>query len=212
MIKVLIADDHALFREGIKQILSDYPDLTVVAEAKNGNEAVDLTIKLEPNLVLLDISMPGISGLDALQLIKNECRSVAVIILSMYPEEQYALRALKSGASGYLTKSSAPEELIDAIRKTSSGGKYITSSIAERIAYHLDEKHNKMSHEQLSNREYQILCMIASGKTVSRIAEELNLSVKTVSTYRIRILEKMNLKSNAELTNYAIKHNLVCLE
>ncbi|MCX8070285.1 MAG: response regulator transcription factor [Thermodesulfovibrionales bacterium] len=210
MIKILIADDHALFREGIKQILSDYPDINVVAEAKNGNEALELTIKHLPNIVLLDISMPGMTGLEALKLIKNECKSVSVIILSMYPEEQYAMRALKSGASGYLTKSSAPEELIEAIRKTSIGGKYITASIAERIAYHLDEQGDKVPHEQLSNREYQILCMIASGKTVSRIAEELNLSVKTVSTYRIRILEKMNLKSNAELTNYAIKNNLVC--
>jgi two-component system invasion response regulator UvrY len=209
MIKILIADDHPIVRQGFKQVLSETADMVVAEEAGNGQEVLDLVAKKDYDVILLDISMPGKSGLEVLKELKTTNQKIPVLILSIYPEEQYAIRALKAGASGYLTKASAPEELIAAIRKVSRGGKYISSSLAEKLAYALDGDAEKAPHEMLSDREYQILLQIASGKTVSDIAEEMHLSVKTVSTYRSRILDKMHLKNNAELTTYAIRNSLV---
>jgi len=209
MIKILIADDHSVVRAGLRQILSGVPDMTIVDEAGSAYEAIDKIRKNDYSVIVLDISMPGKSGLDALKEIKNEYPSLHVLMLSMYPEDQYAIRVLRSGASGYMTKDSAPEELVTAIRTVAAGRKYISPLLAEKLAFNLDEDTKKEPHEMLSDREYQVLCMIASGKTASEIADQLSLSVKTISTYRSRILEKMNLKNNAELTNYAIKNSLI---
>ncbi len=209
MIKVLIADDHAIVRRGIKQIITEIPIVETVDEATNGQEVLSKIAKCNYNLVLLDISMPGRSGLDVLKQLKSEKPRLPVLILSMHPEEQYAVRALKAGASGYLTKESAPDELIAAVQKILQGGKYVSASLAERFVAELSVSSEKAVHQTLSDREYQILCMIASGKTVSEIGEELALSVKTVSTYRARILAKMNMKNNAELTRYAIENALL---
>jgi len=209
MIKLLIADDHTVVREGLKQIVSDTSDIVVADEASNGQEVLDKVWKNDYDVVLLDISMPGRSGLDVLEELKRKKPSLPVLVLSIYPEEQYAIRVLKSGASGYLTKGSAPNELIEAIQKVSSGGKYVTASLAEKLAVNLEIESELKPHETLSNREFQTLCLIGSGKTVKEIAEELSLSVKTISTYRERILEKMKMKTNSELTYYAIKNGLV---
>ncbi len=209
MIKILIADDHAIVRKGLKQILSETSDLVVTGEAGNGHEAINKVYENDYDVVLLDISMPGRGGLEVLTEIKKKKPDLPVLILSMHHEEQYAVRALRTGAAGYLTKESAPNELIKAIRKISRGGKYITASLAERLASAIGVNAGKLLHEDLSNREYQVLCMIGSGKTVKQISEELSLSVKTISTYRCRILQKMKIKNNAELTHYAIKNNLV---
>lgn len=209
MIKVLIADDHTLVRKGLKQILLDTRDIERVDEARDGKETINKIGKKDYDLVLLDISLPGRSGIDVLKQLKSLKPRLPVLILSMHPEEQYAVRSLRAGASGYLTKESAPDELIDAIRKVACGGKYITSSLAERLAGEIGPSTVKPLHEALSDREYQVMCMIASGKTVKDIAEELNLSVKTISTHRARILRKMHMDNNAQLTHYAIKHSLV---
>jgi DNA-binding NarL/FixJ family response regulator len=209
MIKILIADDHAIVREGLKQILSESPDLVVVAEASSGQEVLEKISKNDLDLVVLDIAMPGRGGLDILKEIKTQKPRLPVLMLSMYPEEQYAIRVLKAGASGYLTKESAPDELVKAIRQISQGKKYISPSLAEKLAIDLELGPDKLPHEILSDREYQVMCMIASGKTLKEIADGLSLSIKTISTYRSRILEKMNMKTNAELTHYAIKSNLV---
>lgn len=209
MIKILIADDHTIVREGLKQIISDIAGMEVTDEATNGNEAIRKVREGGFDIVLLDISMPGKSGLETLKEIRVEDQALPVLILTMHPEEQYAVRALKAGASGYLTKESAPDELITAIRKVSNGGKYISASLAETLAIHLLADTDKPLHETLSDREYQVLCKISSGKAISEIAREMILSVKTISTYRARILEKMGMKSNAELTYYAIKNELV---
>jgi len=209
MIKILIADDHAIVREGLKQILLESPDLVVVAEASTGQEVLDKVAKNDLDLVVLDISMPGRGGMDILKEIKSLKPKLPVLILSMYPEEQYAVRVLKSGASGYLTKESAPIELVKAIRQISQGKKYISPSLAEKLAVDLEVSSDKPPHETLSDREYQVMCMIASGKTLKEIADGLSLSIKTISTYRSRILEKMNMRTNAELTHYAVKNRLV---
>ncbi|MBT9499379.1 MULTISPECIES: response regulator transcription factor [Zoogloea] len=207
-IRVLIADDHAIVRQGLRQILSDTPDLTVAGEAENGVQAVNMVRTGEWDVVLMDVSMPDRNGIDALKLIKKEFPRLPVLILSMYPEEQYAIRALKAGAAGYLTKQSAPELLVTAIRQVASGKKYVSPSLAEELANAIGDDSERPAHEKLSDREYQTLCMIASGKTPTEIAEALNLSVKTVSVYRARLLEKMNLRNNAELTHYGLKHGL----
>ena len=207
-IRVLIADDHAIVRQGLRQILSDTPDLTVAGEAENGVQAVQMVRAGEWDVVLMDVSMPDRNGIDALKLIKKEFPRLPVLILSMYPEEQYAIRALKAGASGYLTKQSAPDLLVTAIRQVASGKKYVSPSLAEELANAIGEDSERPAHEKLSDREYQTLCMIASGKTPTEIAEALNLSVKTVSVYRARLLEKMHLRNNAELTHYGLKHGL----
>ena len=209
MIKILIADDHTMFREGLKHILAEYPDLVVADEANNGQEVLDKIWKNNYDMVLLDITMPGMTGLEALKQLKNDKPKLPVLILSMHPEEQYAIRVLRAGASGYLTKESAPDELITAIRKISQGRKYITPSLAERLASEFEADSEKPLHDILSDREYQVLRMIAAGKTVKDIAKELSLSIKTVSTYRTRIMEKMKMKTNAEVMHYVIKHQLL---
>ncbi len=209
MIEVIIADDHPIVRAGLKQIIADDIDIAVKAEADNGAELLKKIRKVKFDVVLLDLSMPGMDGLDVLKQLKVELPKLPVIILTIHPEAQYAMRLLKAGASGYLTKQSAPEELVLAIRKVYNGGKYISPSLAEKIAFALDTDTDGLPHESLSDREYQVLCLIASGNTVSEAAERLHLSVKTISTYRTRILEKMQMKSNAELTHYAIQNQLV---
>jgi len=209
MIKILIADDHAIVREGLKQILAETSDMLVAGEAGSGQEAVKKVRAGDFSLVLLDISLPGMSGLDVLKQIKCLKPGLPILILSMYPEDQYAIRTLRAGASGYLTKESAPNELIEAIRRVAQGRKYITATLAERIAVNWETEKDRPIHEELSDREYQVFCLIASGKAVKEIAEKLSLSVKTVSTHRSRILKKMGVENNAQLTYYAIKHNLV---
>ena len=209
MIKVLIADDHAVVREGVKHILSEMPDVVIAGEAGRGQEVLEKVGKNEYDLILLDIAMPGRDGLEILKDLKLQKPKLPVLILSMFPEEQYALRALKSGASGYLTKDSIPDELIKAIQKIVRGGKYISSSFSEKMLFSFDSDAEKPLHETLSDREYQVMRMIASGKTLKEIADELALSVKTVSTYKSRILDKTGMKNNVELTHYAVKHRLV---
>jgi DNA-binding NarL/FixJ family response regulator len=209
MIKILIVDDHPIVREGLKQILSDSIDMIVIDEASNGQEVLEKVWKNGYDVILLDISLPGRSGIDILKQLKNEKPKLPVLVLSIYPEEQYAVRVLKAGASGYLTKKSAPDELITAIRKVSQGGKYVSLSLAERLAKEMEVDVNGPPHERLSDREYQVMHMIATGKSVKNIAEELSLSVKTISTFRTRILEKMNMKNNAEIIHYAIRQGLI---
>ncbi len=209
MIKILIADDHAIVREGLKQIVADTSDMIVTAEASDGHEVLALISQDNYDVVVLDMAMPGLTGLDILKQIRRETPKLPVLILSVHPEEQYAVRSLKAGASGYLTKERAPDELITAIRKVSMGGKYITSSLAEKLAFELEVDAEKPPHKTLSDREFQVMCMIAKGRTIKNIAEELYLSPKTVSTYRSRILEKMKMKSNEELTHYARNNHLV---
>ena len=208
MIGILIADDHAIVRAGLKQLVIDHPQMAVIAEANTGSEALELIRKLSPNVVLLDISMPGRGGLEVLSDIKKEFPRLPVLILSVHPEEQYAIRALKAGASGYITKDTAPEELITAILKVSNGGRYITRSLAEQFL-HLFDAENEPPHTTLSNREFQVFSLLAGGKTATEIANELSLSVKTISTYRSRILEKLRLKNNAQLIHYAAQHHLL---
>ena len=209
MIRILVADDHPIIRKVLKQIIEETSDIIVEEEASNGYEVLEKIQKKNFDVIILDLAIPGINGLDVLKQLKKIKPELPVLILSMYPEEQYAVRVLKAGASGYLTKESAPEELVRAIRKVKNRGKYISSSLAEKLAFNLSTDSNKMTHELLSDREFQVMCMIASGKTVSEIADELSLSVKTVSTYRYRILDKMNLNNNAELTHYAFENNLI---
>jgi len=211
MIRILVADDHTVVREGVRQILAGLEDMRVEDEAEDGQETLEKVMRGNCDMVLLDISMPGRSGLEVLDDILNIRPKLPVLILSMHPEEQYAVRALRAGASGYLTKASAAHELIGAIRKVTRGGKYVTASLAEKLARELDSKADKQRHEKLSNREYQVMLMLASGKTVSEISGELCLSVKTVSTYRTRIMDKMGMKKNAELTFYAMNNRLLNL-
>ncbi len=209
-LRILIADDHAVLRMGLKQLISDECSAcgqVMFGEAENGQELLDRARQDKWDVILLDISMPGRDGLDVLQDLHRERPEVPILVLSMYPEDQYALRSLKLGASGYMTKESAPEELVKAIHKVIEGGKYISPALAENIAFGLG-KPTEVT-EALSHREYQVMRMIASGRTVSEIAQELCLSVKTVSTYRTRILEKMKMRTNAELTHYAVHHRLV---
>ncbi len=209
--KILIADDHALFREGLKQILQENFEGAVLDQASNGYEVLDKISGNDYDLLLLDIAMPGISGLDVLKQLRIIRPKLHALVLSMYPEGQYAVRAIRAGASGYLTKRSASDELIEAINKVLNGGIYVTTAIAEKLMIDFRPDTGKPPHELLSDREFQIFCMIAAGKTVSTIAEELNLSVKTVSTHRVHILDKMNMKNSAELTNYAIKYQIINL-
>jgi two-component system invasion response regulator UvrY len=208
-IRVFIADDHAIVREGLKQILAESRDIIVAGEAENGLDAIKLFRKSKCHVMLLDISMPDRSGIEVLKQVKKEQPELAVLMLSMHREDQYAIRSLKAGAAGYLTKQSAPRELVDAIRLVADGQKYVSAALAQELASQLGEDHAGAPHEALSDREYQTLTMIASGKTVSAIAEELKLSVKTISEYRARLLLKMKLKNSAELTHYAIKNQLI---
>ena len=207
--KILIADDHAIVRQGLKQILADDFKHAIFGEASNAREALAQVWKENWDVVVLDITMPGRSGLEVLKEIKQSRRKIPVLVLSMHPEDQFAVRVLKTGAAGYMTKESAPEELVGAIKRVLAGGRYISPSLAEKMASYLAVDVLKQPHERLSYREFQILRMIASGKTVTQVARELSLSVKTISTYRVRILDKLQMKNNAELTRYAIKQGLV---
>lgn len=209
MIEILIADDHSVVRRGIKQILSEESDMQVSGEAANCSEIFDMLDQKPWDLLILDITMPGKSGLDALIEIRQKKPDLSILILSMHPEEEIAVRALKSGADGYLNKESVPGELIQAIRKVISGGRYISHTLAESIFMSISKDNGIQPHNELSEREFQVLCLIASGNSLTGIGEKLSLSVKTISTYRTRILEKMNMKSNVELTHYAIKNKLV---
>lgn len=209
IIRILIVDDHAIVREGLKQILSDDEHLVVEGEAETAAEAIHLTRDKDFDLVLLDISLPDRNGLELLEALKKAHPKLSILMLSMYRETQYAVRAIKSGASGYLNKQSAPDQLVSAIKQVVTGRKYITPSVAEALALEISVGKDTLPHESLSNREFQTLCLLASGKPVSAIAETLSLSVKTVSMYRTRLLEKMHMKNNAELTHYAIRHCLV---
>ncbi len=209
MSRIVIADDHAIVREGLKQILADTPNIVVEGEAENGLSAVQLVRGCDSNVLLLDISMPDRSGIEVLKQIRKEKPALAVLMLSMHREDQYAIRSLRAGAAGYLTKQSAPRELVTAIRQVAGGMKYVSAALAQELASQVGEDHEAPLHESLSDREYQTLTMIASGKTVGTIAKELSLSVKTISEYRARLLVKMKLKNSAELTHYAIKNALI---
>lgn len=209
MIRVFLIDDHVLFREGLKQIFAKCSDITVVAEAGTSQEAMERLHQQPYDVILLDITLPGRSGPELLRDIKKALPQISILVLSMHPEDQYAVRMIKAGASGYVTKESAPEELITAIRKVARGGRYISSKLAEEMAVAMDDNSPKLPHQLLSNREYQVMRLIASGKSLKEIADELMVSEKTVTTYRARILEKMKLKNNVELTIYAISHRLL---
>jgi DNA-binding NarL/FixJ family response regulator len=208
-LKVLIADDHAIVRQGLRQILQDTHDKIVIDEAENGHQVLEMVSKSAYSIILLDISMPGRSGLDILKQIKQNNREQKILIISIHPEEQYAIRALKAGADGYLTKGSSPDELITAIYSILGGEAYVTSAIAQRLVMDLKAARGKLPHETLSDREHEVLCMIAEGKSIARISDDLSLSVKTISTYRTRLLEKMNMKNNMQLTRYAMEHKLL---
>ncbi len=207
MIRAIIADDHAVVRKGLRSILEETADMVVAAEACSGQELLEKARRCPCDVVLLDIAMPGRDGLETLKLLKKEKPGLPVLVLSIYPEEQYAVRALKDGASGYLTKESAPDELITAVRRVSAGRKYVSATLAERLADELADG-GRSPHERLSDREYQVLCMIGAGRTVSEIGDELSLSVKTISTHRSHILAKMNLKNNAEIIRYVLANGL----
>jgi two-component system invasion response regulator UvrY len=208
VLKILIADDHAIVRKGLERILAEAFRDVSFGEAQDAQEALDLCARERWDLVILDVSMPGRSGLEFLKQL-NSRRRPPVLVLSIHPESCYAVRALKGGAAGYLNKQSAPEELLRAVRKVLAGGKYVSAAVAEKLAYQLDADAAKAPHEGLSDREYEVMCLLASGKTLKEVAASLSLSPKTVSTYRARILEKMNLKTNAELTWYAMQNGLV---
>jgi DNA-binding NarL/FixJ family response regulator len=209
MIRFLVADDHAVVRRGLKQILVEEFGSVDFGEAASSQELLQRIQEQEWDILILDITMPGRSGLDALKELRQIRPRLPVLVLSMHPEDQFAVRVLRAGAAGYLTKERAPEELIGAVRKVLAGGKYVGPSLAEKLALYLERDTEQLPHETLSDREYQVMCMIASGKTVTEVADSLALSVKTVSTYRARILEKMNMRTNAELTHYALKNHLV---
>ena len=207
-IKIIIADDHPLFRRGLKHALEETSDIEVIGEASNGDSLHSMIKSDNLDMVLLDISMPGKSGLDLLKQLKSEYSKLPILILSVYPEEQYAVRFIKAGASGYLTKESAAEKLAEAIRKIAAGGKYASTAIIEKLAFDFSDS-DKPLHETLSDREYQVFGMISIGKSLTEIGVDLSLSVKTISTHRTRILEKMKMKKNAELIHYAITRNLL---
>jgi len=209
MIRVLVADDHPLLRSALKQVISREPDLTVAGEAEDSEQVLQKIEEKPCDFVILDLSMPGRGGLDALREIRRRKPDLPVLVLSMYPEEQFAVRAIRAGANGYLSKDCDPNEVVHAIRKVASGKKYVSSSLAEILAESLDSNPGQAPHENLSDREFQVLCKIGAGRTVSQIALEMALSVKTVSTYRSRLLEKMNMSNSAELARYAIMKGLV---
>jgi DNA-binding NarL/FixJ family response regulator len=209
MLRILIADDHAVVRQGLKQILQETHEMVVAGEALTGDEVLEKVRNESWDVVVLDISMPGRTGLEILKDLKHERPSLPVLVLSMYSEDQFALRVLKAGAAGYLTKESAPDELVKAIRKIVSGANYVSPFLAEKLAVEIETDSSKLPHESLSDREFQVLRLLAEGKAVKEIAADLSLSVKTISTYRSRILLKMNLSTNAELIRYAIQNRLI---
>jgi DNA-binding NarL/FixJ family response regulator len=209
MIKTLVVDDHAIVRQGLKQILMDTPDIIVAGEATHGEEVLDQIASHAVDVVLLDITMPGRSGFEVLQDIRRHHKSLPVLMLSAHPENLYGVRALKAGASGYLMKERAPEEIVYAVRKVAAGGKYIHASLAEAIVGRLDAGSDAPMHHSLSTREYEVMCHIAQGSSMKEIAEKIGLSIKTISTYRARILEKLKMKTNAQLVHYAIHEKLL---
>ena len=209
MTKILVVDDHAVVRQGVKQILNEQFQGAVIGEARNAEEMIDRIKKFTWDIVVLDVGMPGKSGLDALKDLKQVCPKLPVLVLSAYPEDQLARRMLKAGASGYLTKDSAPNELVQALRKILGGGKFVSASMAELLVANLNEQAERPPHELLSDREYQVMCLIAVGKSLKEIAEDLCVGISTINTYRARILEKMQLKNNTELTHYALENRLV---
>lgn len=206
---ILICDDHSIVREGLKQILMQLNESISVVEAKDGNEALNILKDQGFDILLLDISLPDINGIEVLQIVKTKYPGINVLMLSMHPQEQYAIRALKYGASGYLTKDTASEELLMAVKKVSEGGKYISQALAENLASSFNNSSNKQKHETLSSREFEIMLRLANGKSLQEIGDELFISNKTVSTYRSRIMEKLELSKNTELTRYCISNNLV---
>jgi len=205
--KILVVDDHAVVRAGIRQILSNAADIEIVAEAETGQSAIDMIEQINVDVVLLDLSLPGKDGFDVLREIKNHKHTARVLVLTIYPEQQYAVRAIKAGASGYLTKDSLPEELINALRIVASGQKYISSVLAQKLAEHLIFNREK-TYEKISHREFQVMQFLAKGLSMTEIAETLHLSIKTVSTYKRRLLEKLGLRTTAEIIIYAIKNDL----
>jgi len=209
MIRIAIVDDHAMVRAGLRQFFSDQPDFSVIGEAATGREALDIVRKGDVDVILMDIAMPDQSGVDALAAIKARAPELPVLILSGYPEEHYATTLLKQGASGYLNKDCDPEEIVKAIRTVYRGRKYITAGVAERLADNLSGAGDRLPHEELSERELQVFLRLAKGETVSHMADSMSLSVKTVSTYRTRVMEKMHLASNSDLTYYALKNGLI---
>jgi len=207
--KILVVDDHAVVRQGVKQILNEQFQGAVIGEARNAEEMIDRIRKFTWDIVVLDVGMPGKSGLDALKDLKQVCPKLPVLVLSAYPEDQLARRMLKAGASGYLTKDSAPNELVQALKKILGGGKFVSASMAELLVANLNEEAGRPLHEMLSDREYQVMCLIAVGKSLKEIADDLCVGISTVNTYRARILEKMQFKNNTELTHYALENRLV---
>jgi two-component system invasion response regulator UvrY len=209
MIRLMIADDHPIVRKGLRRIVEDAPGLEVVGEVGSGLELLERLPRVPADIVLLDVSMPGLRFLEVLQRLRAEHPTVAVLVLSVHPEDQYAVRALRAGASGYLTKDHSPEELTEAIRRVYRGNKYVSAVLAERLAADLAGGSRNIRHELLSDREYEVLCLLGSGRTVKEIAQSLELSPKTVSTYRTRVLEKMGATTNADLVRYASQHGLI---
>lgn len=211
MVRILLVDDHAILRSGLRQILSDTEGIDVAGEAENSAQAIRMVREQKFDAVLLDITLPDRNGLETLKILKREHPKLAVLILTMHGEDEFGVRALKAGASGYLTKKSAPEQLVNAVRQVAAGRRYIGPTLAEELANSLGDEGDQLPHELLSDREYQVLCMIAAGVGLSEMAGKLSISPKTVSVYRARVMAKMKLRNNAEITHYAIKHNLVQL-
>ncbi len=209
MINVIIADDHTIVRDGVRQIINIEPDLIIIGEAQNGNEVLEMVRRSQVDVVVLDITMPGRNGIETLKDLRRNYPEIAVIVLSMHPKDQYALRVLKSGAAGYVTKENAHETLVDAIRKAYRGEKYISPGVAKLLADYVEHGDSTEPLKRLSDREFEVFCHLASGKRLSEVSAEMNLSVKTISTYRSRILEKTLLSSNSELTRYAIERSLI---
>ncbi|WP_031438292.1 response regulator [Methylobacter tundripaludum] len=209
MIKVLIVDDHAIVRQGLKQILADIPDMEVFGEAASGDEALRFIRDQGWNIMLLDIAMPGKNVMELIKLAKHQSPHIPILILSMYPEDQYAIRMLRAGADGYLTKESAPEQLVEAIRKVAKGGKYISPAMTEKLIAELNPNQEIPLHNTLTDREFQVFCGICAGKSITDLAQQMTLSIKTISTYRTRLMKKMNMSKNAEIIHYAFKNDLL---
>ncbi len=208
MIRVFIADDHAIVRKGLGQIIEETPDMQVVGEATNGEEVLEQSLKADWDVLVLDLSMPGRTGLDVIQALRDLKPKLPILVLSMHPEDQYAIRLLKNGIAGYMNKEAALDSLVTAIHKVVAGGKYVSEALAEKLAFDFSGSAGNTPHQALSDREFRVLCMLGEGKTLTQIAKELCISIKTVSTYRTRTLEKMNLSTTANLIRYAVKNNL----
>ena len=208
MIRILLADDHTIVRRGLKQLLESDPLMHVAFEAANGNEVIEYVRENHVDIVIMDITMPGKNGLEALKELKRMRPSLPVLVLSMHPQEQYAVRVLRAGASGYMTKETVPDEIINAIKKAYLGGKYISDKVAELLAFHLENHSQDEPHKSLSDREFEVFTLIGQGKSLTEIGHELNISVKTVSTYRTRIIEKTGLSTNSSITKYCVQHEL----